>query len=244
MTFLEVKNLSVKFPDFKALEGISFSAEEGKITAIIGPNGAGKTVLFRALLGVLPYEGEIIWHKKPTLGYVPQRLEFDRTFPLTVKELLLLKTKGVNFWLPKESALKEVVNSLNHTRAGHLLDKRVGKLSGGELQRVLIAYAIFGQSDFLLFDEPLSGIDIEGEMTIYGLIKHLAKELNLTVLFISHDLNIVSEYADSVICLNKKLFCSGVPEKILTPEQLKALYGAPITFYLHKHEEPVKHHHS
>lgn len=236
--------MSVRFPDLVAVDKISFAAEEGKISAIIGPNGAGKTVLFRALLGVLPYEGEIIWHKKPTLGYVPQRLEFDRTFPLTVKELLLLKAKRADFWLPQERILKETVNVLNHTRAAHLLDKRVGKLSGGELQRVLIAYAIFGQSNFLLFDEPLSGIDIEGEMTIYGLIKHLAKELNLTVLFISHDLNIVYEYADSVICLNKKLFCSGVPEKILTPEQLKTLYGTPIAFYLHKHEEPVKHHHS
>lgn len=235
MTFLEVKNLSVKFADITALEGISFNIEEGNISAIIGPNGAGKTVLFRALLGILPYEGEIVWHKKPLFGYVPQRLEFDRTFPLTVRELLLLKNKENNFWLPKGQELKEVINALSHTRTSHLLDKQVGRLSGGELQRVLIAYALFGKPNFILFDEPSSGIDIEGEMTIYGLIKHLVKELNLTALLISHDLNVVYEYADEVICLNKKLFCSGAPEKILTPEQLKIVYGEPISFYLHKH---------
>lgn len=232
---LEVKNLNVFYGKNHVLQDVSFGVEEGKIAAIIGPNGGGKTTLFRAILGSIPSTGQVIWHKKARIGYVPQRFDFDLTFPLTVFELFLLRSDDKNFWLPGPSVTNEIKSTLAHAGARHLIHKKVGELSGGELQRVLIAYAIFGSPDILLFDEPTAGIDIEGEITAYGLLRHLARELNLTILLISHDLNVVYEYVDEVFCLNKKLLCSGSPQKILTPDQLQKLYGVPTTFYHHAH---------
>jgi zinc transport system ATP-binding protein len=232
---LEVKNLNVFYSKNHILEDVSFSIDEGKIIAIIGPNGGGKTTLFRAILGAVPYSGKIIWHKAAKIGYVPQRFDFDPTFPLNVFELFLLRTSNKDFWFTGPNVIGEIRNTLAHAGAGHLIYRKVSELSSGELQRVLIAYAIFGHPNILLFDEPTSGIDIEGEITAYNLIQHLAKELNLTVLLISHDLNVVFEYVDEAICLNKRLLCAGAPKKILTPAQLQELYGVKPSFYHHAH---------
>jgi len=233
---LEVKNLNVNFGHFEALKNISFSIEEKEIAAIIGPNGAGKTTLFLALLGLLPYKGEVIWHKNPVIGYVPQRLDIDFKTPLTVKELFLLKNNR-DFWKPTKSLIENIKNDLSHCQAGFLIDYPISRLSKGQLQRVLIALAINKKPNFLLFDEPMAGIDIEGESTIYNLIHHLAKESGFTVLLISHDLNIIYEWADKVICLNHRMFCEGAPQKILDDVVLKKLYGKNIAFYHHDTHE-------
>ncbi|MEK7516561.1 MAG: metal ABC transporter ATP-binding protein [Patescibacteria group bacterium] len=234
-TLLEVKNLSVFLGGVEVLHDVTFIVEEGSMTAVIGPNGSGKTTLFRALMGMAPYAGEIVWHKKVRFGYVPQRLDFDRLFPLTVRELFLLRRRSGDFWLGGRSAAEAVRNALSHVHAAHLIPRRIGTLSGGELQRVLIAYAIFERPDVLFFDEPTTGIDVAGEATAYSLIKHLAKELRLTVLLISHDLNVVFQYVDQVICLNRAMLCYGAPQKVLTPTQLQELYGAETVFYHHRH---------
>lgn len=239
--FLEVKNLSAKYNENNALKGVSFSVDEGDSLAVIGPNGAGKTTLLKSLLGSMDYEGEIIWHKKPRIGYVPQRFDFDRTIPLTVKEFFLLSRSDKDFWFPSQQALSEIGQALNHVNAYKLIDRRIGELSSGEFQRVLIAHAIFGNPNILFFDEPTTGIDIEGEITIYSLLKHLAKELSLTLVLISHDLNIVFEYANKVVCLNKKMLCVGSPAHILTPEHLAELYGGTVGFYKHDHEHGNHH---
>ena len=231
---LEVKNLTVRFGKETVLENISFSVEEGEIFGIIGPNGAGKTTLFRAILGLIPYTGEIIWHKKARLGYVPQRLEFDKTLPLTGEELLLLRNQS-GFWFPPQELSRDIQDTLAHVKVGHLASRKIGELSGGELQRLLIAYAIFGKPEVLLFDEPTSGIDLAGEATIYNLIKHLAAEYNLSVFFISHDIHVLYTFVDHVLCLNRNLLCSGTPREVLTEEQLKRLYGQDIQLYEHQH---------
>lgn len=233
--FLEVKNLSAEYNKNSALSGVSFSIDEGDSLAVIGPNGAGKTTLLKSLLGSINYEGEIIWHKKPRIGYVPQRFDFDRTIPLTVMEFFLLSKSDKDFWIPSKQALSEINQALNHVNAHKLINRRIGELSSGEFQRVLIAHAIFGNPNILFFDEPTTGIDMEGEITIYSLLKHLAKELSLTLVLISHDLNIVFEYANKVVCLNKKMLCSGSPSHILTPEHLSELYGGTVGFYKHDH---------
>lgn len=232
---LEVKNVSVTLGGAEVLHDVSFTVEEGSVTAVIGPNGSGKTTLFRALMGTLPYGGEIVWHKKVRFGYVPQRLDFDRLFPLTVRELFLLRRKASDFWLGGRDAMESVRNALSHVHAVHLISRRIGTLSGGELQRILIAYAIFERPDVLFFDEPTTGIDVAGEATAYSLIQHLAKELRLTVLLISHDLNVVFQYVDQVICLNREMLCYGAPRKVLTPTQLQELYGSETVFYHHRH---------
>lgn len=221
---LEVKNLTVKFGNFEALKNVSFSVKEKEISAVLGPNGAGKTTLFLALLGLLPYEGEIIWHKAVKIGYVPQRLEIDLNTPLTVKELFLLEN-NLSFWAPSLSLLADIKNNLAHSQSGFLLDYQLSKLSRGQLQRVLIALALYQKPNFLLFDEPLAGVDMEGETTIYTLINHLAKEAGLSVLIISHDLNVVYQWADKVICLNGRLVCEGQPRQVLTTKILQELYG-------------------
>lgn len=241
--FLEVKNLNVRYGKSTALSGVSFSVDEGDSLAIIGPNGAGKTTLLKCLLGTLDFEGEIIWHKNPRIGYVPQRFDFDRTIPLTVKEFFLLNRTGRDFLMPSAKLLSEITQALNHVNAHHLINRQIGELSSGEFQRVLIAQAIFSNPNILFFDEPTTGIDIEGEATIYSLLKHLAKELSLTLILISHDLNIVFEYANKVICLNKKMLCTGTPTAIMTPEHLARLYGGDVGFYKHEHGHEHKHEH-
>lgn len=239
---LEIKNLYVKVGRVNVLDNISFEVEVGEIAAIIGPNGAGKTTLFKAMLGILPYEGQIIWYEDihrqtPRIGYVPQKLDFDRTFPLTVKEFFLLKSNLNGFWFPSSDIHTEIEEALKLTNSNHLADKQIGQLSAGELQKVFIAYAIYGKPELLLFDEPTSGIDIGSETTVYSLLHKISKELHLTMLLISHDLSVVFEHATQVICLNKQLYCSGVPQNILTPEQLQMLYGGSTAFYGHVHKD-------
>ncbi len=238
MAFLEVKNLTVKYGEFTALDKVSFNLEKNETLAILGPNGAGKSTLFKCILGLVEYEGEINWPEgKPKIGYVPQRLDFDKTIPISVLEFILLYSKSKkDFWLPSKVVKDKVKKVLSFVGAEHLLLKRIGKLSSGQFQRVLIARALFNEPKLLLFDEPTADIDVEGEMTIYPLLKKLSKELSFSLIIISHDLNIVLDFADKVVCLNKKKMCFGDPKSVLTPDQLNKLYGAEVGFHIHHHD--------
>ncbi len=231
----DVEDLSVTIGRAKVLEHLSFKVNEGDVIAVIGPNGAGKTTLLRALLGILPYEGRIIWHQVPRIGYVPQRFQFDQTFPLTVEELFLLKTKTGSFWGPSGGLVSDIKKALSHTEVENLQKRKIGDLSAGQMQRVFIAYGLFGSPELLLFDEPTAGIDIGAEMTVYSMLREIAEELDITMLLVSHELSVVYTYAKKVICLNKTMACFGEPKKVLTPEQLQSLYGAGVDFYGHDH---------
>ena len=230
---LSIKNLNVRFDMLSVLEDITLDVERGDVLAIIGPNGAGKTVFFRALLGLIPYEGEVSWMKNVKIGYVPQRLSVAKDLPLSVIEFL--KLKGA----PNEEiyeALQEVGFLKGHDQRHwehHLLKARLGNLSGGEFQRILIAYALINHPDALLFDEPTAGIDIGGEETIYSLLEKLHKKLNLTIMLITHDLNIIYRYAPKVLCLNKEKICYGSPQEALNPKVLEELYGSKVVLYQH-----------
>lgn len=229
---LEIKDLTVKFGNNKILDNLSFFVKRGEILAIIGPNGAGKSVLFRTLLGTIPYSGIIRWPGPISIGYVPQRFSLEQDLPLTVWEFLNLKSSNVN-----KNELRETLNLVGFgDNYQSILKKRVSLLSGGQLQRILIAWALLDSPDLLLFDEPTSGIDIGGENTIYNLLDQLRKQKNITIILISHDLNVVSQYADSVVCLNKKQVCFGTPSIILDPQELAELYGGEPKFYQHHHE--------
>ena len=224
---LKVKNLSVQLGGEKILENISFEVKEGEVLTLLGPNGAGKTVLLKTLLGIFPYKGEIIWKKGIRIGYVPQRLAFIKDIPMTVEEFFKLK----------DVSKKETENILKKIGLSEVLEKEVGKLSSGQFQRILIGWALSKDPQVLLFDEPMTGIDIKGEESIYSLLGKLKKERNLTILLVTHDLSVVYKFSDYVICLNRYPICQGKPREILTPEGLEKLYGQEVKFYQHTHQE-------
>lgn len=234
---LGVENLAVSFDGQKVLENINFTIGKGDVLAVIGPNGAGKSVLFRALLGLIPYTGKISWRLGLKIGYVPQKLAIDRSLPLTVNEFLSLKSSSKNNILQALASVGINTGQENeHHLEHHILNRPLGLLSGGEFQRVLIAWSLVDNPDVLLFDEPTTGIDIGGEETIYNLLYELQSKRDLTIILISHDLNVVYRYADSVVCLNKQQICFGEPHTVLNPEELSALYGGETKFYHHDHK--------
>lgn len=239
---LRVSNLNVSLDGHKILEDISFELERDDTLAIIGPNGAGKTVLFKCLLGLLPYEGEVNWAPDTPVGYVPQKLYVANDMPLTVQEFLSFKEKRKERIARVLERVGFKENGLDPKHKGKsLLDTRLGVLSGGEFQRVLIAFALLGDPKVLLFDEPTSGVDVSAEETIYSLISKLQKEKDLTIIFISHELQIVYKYAGNVLCLNKEKFCWGPPREAIDKEAIEKLYGEEVHF--HKHEETHRHDH-
>ena len=230
---LSVSGLNVKLNEHLILRDVSFEIGRGDTLAVIGPNGAGKTVLLKALLGLVPYEGKIIWAPDVKIGYVPQKLSVSRDLPLTVMEFLRLKDlddERVVEVLKSVGFLDKAEPSHNGARA---LASRLGDLSGGEFQRVLIAYALLGNPSVLLFDEPMSGVDIIGEETVYDLIHKLQIQKDLTVVFVSHELQIVNHHANNVLCLNREKISFGPPMKVVNRENLEKLYGEKIS--LHRH---------
>jgi ABC-type Mn2+/Zn2+ transport system ATPase subunit len=245
---LNVENLCVKLNNHHIIEKITFSIHEGSIAAVIGPNGAGKTTLVKAMLGLIPITaGKVSLFGYPPgtnnahvkVGYVPQRIEFDRACPLTVHELLSFSVPPLYTFslFEKEKGRKYINELLAVVGVLELADRCIGMLSGGELQRVMIAKAIVNNPKILFLDEPASGVDIEGQERFYDLIKRLNREKGLTVVMISHDLNIVYRFADSVLCLNRKLICSGRPAEALTDDVIKSVYGEMMGAYIHSCDE-------
>ncbi len=231
---LETRKLSVSFDKQEVLKDVSFSVDEGDVLAIIGPNGAGKTVLFRALLGLIPFDGEIKWREDARIGYVPQKLFEKAELPLTVKEFFVLKSDKLFF--KDEQLLEAIPHELKAVGLKpEILKQRLANLSRGQFQKILIAWAILKHPNVLLFDEPTAGVDIVGEENIYNLLHKLQDERGMTVLIISHDLNIVYRYADKVLCLNKENLCFGEPKKALTSEQIEQLYGESSFHQHHVH---------
>ena len=228
-TILKVKNLNVKFGE-EVIKNLSFEVKRGEFLIVLGPNGAGKTTLFRALLGLISSSGEIIWQDKiPKIGYLPERLSQDKfkNLTITIKE----------FFHFKENSDEKIFSILKAVglEPKEILKKNPGDLSSGQFQRMLIAWSLISEPEILFFDEPSTGVDIGGEETIYSLLDKVWKEKNLTILLITHDLNIVYKHATNVLCLTKKgVNCSGPPETILTPKNLRKVYGMGIKFYEHK----------
>jgi zinc transport system ATP-binding protein len=234
---LKVQDLTVWFErqERPAVEEVSFSLEEGQIAILIGPNGSGKSTVLRAILGLVPFTGDVrvfdvpAAEARPQIGYVPQRLTFDLTLPLTVDEAVrmpLLGDRGPD----AEDAVRHFTEVLG---VAHLLDKPLGALSGGQLKRALIARAMVTRPRLLLLDEPEAGIDVGGEQTLYELLQRVVTHHRLTALVCSHDLDLVFRYADQVLCLNRRLQCTGPPAEILTADALARLYGPATAFYRH-----------
>jgi zinc transport system ATP-binding protein len=223
---LKVKNLSVMLDNQSIIENLSFDVKKGDVLTILGPNGAGKSVLLKTLLGLLPYKGEIEWAKGIKIGYVPQRLPFIKDIPLNIKDFFRLKTSD-------EQEIKEILNSVGFME--EFLRKKIGDLSSGQFQRILIAWGLVGNPQALLFDEPMTGVDISAEETIYNFLAKLKEEKDLTIMLVTHDLSVVYKFSTNVICLNRQAICYGPPQEVMTPESLRKLYGGEVKYYQHKH---------
>jgi zinc transport system ATP-binding protein len=222
---LRVENLNVVMDGQRIIENLSFEVKEGDVVTVLGPNGAGKTVLLKTLLGLLPYEGTVTWKPGMRLGYVPQRLPFIRDIPLSVQDFFRLKKTS-------DKDAEHILYSVGFRE--NYAQRRMGDLSSGQFQRILIAWALISNPQVLLFDEPTTGIDFHGEETVYALLARLKEERNLTILLVTHDLSVVYKFSTDVLCLNKHMVCQGPPRKALTPQSLRELFGEEVKFYQHR----------
>jgi len=216
---LKVSDLGIEISNQRILDNVNFKIKKGVTLAIVGPNGAGKTTLFRALLNLIPYSGKIEWNGRVKIGYVPQILSV-RDIPISVKEFLSFKNES-------ESDMRSVLASVGLDGEA-VVNKSLGVLSGGQLRRVLIAWAIVDKPNVLLFDEPTSGVDLDSEEAIYGMLRRLTEQNKITLLLISHDLHIVREYSDYALALNKCVVFFGESKDVMDPATQKLIYGEPI----------------
>ncbi len=224
---LDVKHLTVTLNGSPVLSDLSFTLNDGEFLTILGPNGSGKTVLLKALLGLLPYEGEVAWHRKPRIGYLPQGLNqmSVRDMPLTVEDFFTLKKL-------KREQMEKYLPLLGLDVS--VLRKRAGYLSGGEFQRMLVAWVLASRPQVLFLDEPTTAVDVAGGETIYSLLQDIWREQKLTILNVTHDLNIVYAYSTHVLCLSRfGHTCYGVPKEVLTPDVLNDMYASHVKFYTH-----------
>lgn len=213
------------------LEDASLSIAAGEMVTLIGPNGAGKSTLIRVILGLLkPDRGSVNCADKLRIGYMPQRISIDPSFPLTVKRFLSL--------LGKKS--DQLQYCLEQTGTGHLAQQPVQALSGGELQRVLLARALYCKPQLLVLDEPVQGVDVSGQAALYRLIHQIKQEVGCGVLMVSHDLHLVMAATDRVVCLNQHICCEGSPASVSSSPEFLQLFGdvkaSGVAVYTHHHD--------
>lgn len=242
---VEVRDLRVVLGGQNVLEGVSLNVPAGQLVALIGPNGSGKTTLLRALVGLQkPASGEIKLFGKPAgaaalprIGYVPQRFNVESSFILSVREFLALRLRETRhwFWHSHHHTDERLRASLADIGVEALLDRPLAKLSGGQLQRVLIAFSLLGKPELLLLDEPTAGVDLPGEQTFYELIADIQQRHRLTVMLVSHDLSMVYRHASWVYALNRVVCCQGSPQHVMNADSLKQAYGIHVSPYEHHH---------
>uniref|UniRef100_B8HT55 ABC transporter related n=1 Tax=Cyanothece sp. (strain PCC 7425 / ATCC 29141) TaxID=395961 RepID=B8HT55_CYAP4 len=249
---LAVEGLSVYRDSYAAVQQVSFALEARTDTAIVGPNGAGKTTLVQAILGILPrQEGEVLILGQPLsrqgalptrvrqqIAYLPQHFLFDRRMPITVAELVSLGWSHLGLqlpWVGVQQCRQAVRAALVRVNAIHLSHQLISELSGGEIKRVLLAYCLVRPRQLLILDEAPAGLDVRSESDFYHLLYQLKQEEGWSILQISHDLDMVRQHCDRVLCLNRRLLCQGSPEVALSPHNLAAAYGSEFVRYHHRH---------
>ena len=229
---LSLDNVGIQRSGKWLIRGVSMDINPGEIVTIIGPNGSGKSTTAKTALGIMtPDEGLV--HHKPNLNisYVPQNLEINWTLPLTVSRFLKLT---------HQTSKSNIEAALDATETLHLINSQMNALSGGEYQRVLLARAILKSPELLVLDEPVQGVDYNGEIALYKLIEDIRNQLNCGILLISHDLHVVMSTTDRVICLNGHVCCSGSPASVASSSEFEALFGSRVasslSFYKHNHD--------
>lgn len=216
-TLLELTAVDLTLHRKAILQQVNLTVRRGEILTIVGPNGAGKTTLVRVALGLLPpSKGAVYLRQGLRIGYMPQRLQLDPTFPLSVRRFLALAGPR------SDEAINE---ALGEVGAGQVVDSALNNLSGGELQRVLLARALLRQPDLLVLDEPVQGVDVHGQVELYQLIARIRDQRNCAVLMVSHDLHLVMAATDRVVCLNKHICCTGTPEVVTADPAYLELFG-------------------
>lgn len=244
---IRIKNISFSFGTQKILRDISFNVHRGDYLGIIGPNGGGKTTLVKIILGLLkPFEGTVEmygedirkfknWQK---IGYIPQKaINFDANFPATVREVVsmgLFAKKGLLRFLNAGDQQK-VTQALKLVEMEKYAKRLIGDLSGGEQQRVFIAKALVTEPSLLILDEPTAGIDIKAQEKFYTLLKDLNKKLHITLIMISHEIDVIAHEATEFACINETLFYHGPPKEFIKEDFLSKLYGKGVRFLLHDH---------
>ena len=218
--------MSVKIGTDCILKDVNLHVHCGQMVAIIGPNGAGKSTFLKAVLGQREYEGVIAFSepgqrsKKPRIGYVPQSPAFDPSDPVSVSDLFACCMSRRPAFLGLSKAMKDtVMECLSRVHGEELINKRVGTLSGGELQRVLLALALEPTPNILILDEPLSGVDVEGMETLMDMLDEIRKNYDLSILMTTHDFSLLPRYADQVVLIDHGVLIQGDPQTVLDSEE-------------------------
>lgn len=230
-SLIELKKISVVLNQQTILKNISLTLIPKKITTLLGPNGAGKSTLVKIVLGLLtPTSGTVTRQKDLTIGYVPQNISLNPILPITVQRFMQLN---------RAVSLAEIETTLTLVNAHRLLLKSMHQLSGGEMQRVLLAQALVKKPQLLILDEPTQGVDIDGQIILYDLIAQASSQYQCGVMMVSHDLHLVMAKTDHIICLNKHICCSGAPESVSHDPEFISLFGyqgaQQLAVYKHHH---------
>jgi zinc transport system ATP-binding protein len=222
-----IENINKSYNNRKVLENVSLAIHKGEISTLIGPNGAGKTTLVKTVLGLItPDSGQVERDRDLRIGYMPQQVFIDPTLPITLYRFLQLACN-------QKSTIK---NAMGKVGIDHLENSQLQHLSGGEMQRALLARALLRKPNLLVLDEPVQGVDLTGQEALYQLIGQIRDELNCGVLMVSHDLHLVMAATDNVICLNRHICCHGNPQQVTNNSEFKALFGEKVAFYDHNHD--------
>ena len=228
---LRVENMSVKIGSDRILKDVNLHVHCGEMVALIGPNGAGKSTFLKAILGQREYEGVIAFSepgqrsKKPRIGYVPQSPAFDPSDPVSVADLFACCMSRRPAFLGLGKSMREtVLECLERVHGEDLIDKRIGTLSGGELQRVLLALALEPMPNILILDEPLSGVDVEGMVTLMDMVDEIRREYDLSILMTTHDFSMLDRYADQVVLIDHGIKIQGSPETVLASEEFRQAF--------------------
>lgn len=230
---VNVENLSVYDGKDPIIQDVNMEFHCGELTALIGKNGSGKTTLVKALLGERVHSGKITYlnHedgkiKKLTIGYVPQQLLFDKSTPISVLDFMAATVSNRPVWLGHKKSTREIIQKrLDDFNVGHLIDNCLGDLSGGELQRVLLAVAIDPLPDLLILDEPVSGVDINGLDMFYKKVAELRHKYHMAILLVSHDLSLIKSYADRIVLMDKTVIAQGSPDEVYETKAFKDIFG-------------------